>query len=135
MSKGKVLRDWMGELSWKQQSAILSSLRGPDNFYSPNLKKISRWMRRITQNDADASSSYMEEGGLPSIEELKRDIEFCSVHYLSHLIQGLEVVGYKHLDSKVAGIAMKCYEGLVHQVLHLNPETKKQLEYRLRDLD
>ncbi|MCK5321175.1 hypothetical protein KAJ38_01230 [Candidatus Pacearchaeota archaeon] len=135
MSKGKVLLDWMCELSWKQQSAVLSSLRGPDNSYSPNFKRINKWMRRITQNDADASSSYMKDEGLPSIEELKRDIEFCNVHYLSHLLQGLEIVGYNYPDSRVAEAAIKCYEGLVHRVLHLNPETKEQLEYRLRDLD
>jgi len=135
MSKGKVLQNWMEELSWKQQSTILSSLRGPDSYYSPNIKKISRWMRRITQNNADTSSPYMKNEELPCIRELKKDIEFCSVHYLIHLLQGLEIVGYNHPDNQVAETAMKYYNDLVNRVLHLNPETKEQLEYRLKDLD
>ena len=92
-------------------------------------------MRKITQNNADTFSPYMKEEILPSIEELKRDIEFCSVHYLSHLLQGLEIIGYNHPNSETAKTAIRIYEDLVYQVLHLNPETKEQLEDRLRDLD
>jgi len=135
MGQGKVLQDWMGELSWKQQSVVLSSLRGPDTSYSPNLKRINKWIRRVTQNNADTSSQYMSDEKLPSLEDIEREVEFSSVHYFSHLLQGLEIIGYKHPDTKTARIARDYYEGLVREVLHLNPETKSQLEERLKDKD
>lgn len=135
MGQGKVLQDWMGELSWKQQSVVLSSLRGPDNSHSPHLKKIGRWLRRITQNNADISSNYMKDEELPTHKDIEREVEFSSVHYFSHLIQGLEIIGYNHPDTRIAETARDYYNSLVREVLHLNPETKSQLEDRLKDKD
>lgn len=132
---GKVLQDWMGDLSWKQQSVIISSLRGPDTHYSPNLKKISKWIRRVTQNNADIRGDYMKKENLPRFEEIEKEAEFCSVHYFAHLLQGLEIVGYKHPDYKVSGIARRYYEQLADKLLHLTPETKESLEKRLRDIN
>jgi len=133
MKRGKVIKDWMGILPWKQQSVVLSSLRGPDTTYHPNIKKINRWIRSITQNNADMSSHYMKKETLPSIEEIEKEAEFCTIHYLSHLLGGLEIIGYKHPDKTISNIAQKYYLSLVNRVLHLNPETKDQLENRLRD--
>ena len=47
MEKGKVLQDWMGKLPWKQQSVILSSLRGPDNFRFPAIKKLIDGLEKL----------------------------------------------------------------------------------------
>ncbi len=135
MGRGNVLQYWIEDLPWKQQSVILSSLRGPDTRYCSNLKKISKWMRRITQNNADISSPYMEDETLPSIEEIEKEAEFCTVHYLSHLLHGLEIIAYKHPNKTISNIAKNYYLGFVDKILHLNPETKDQLEGRLNDVD
>jgi len=135
MERGKVLQDWMGALSWKQQSVILSSLRGFDTTHYPNLKKIGRWMRGVTQNNADISSPYMKDETLPSVEEIEKEAEFCTVHYLSHFLHGLEIIGYKHPNETISNLAQNYYLGLVDIVLHLNPETEDQLGTRLKDID
>lgn len=133
MEKGKVLQDWMGRLSWKQQSVIISSLRGADTGYCPQIKKINKWMRGITQNNADISSQYMQEEKLPILENIEKEFEFCSVHYAIHFLQGLEIIGYNHPNDEISNMAKNYYYNLVEKVLHLNPETKEQLEERLED--
>jgi hypothetical protein len=132
MSKGKVIQDWMGELSWKQQSVILSSLRGPDLSRPVAVKKLNRWLRGITQNNADPSTEYMKEIILPDIEDLKEEVGYCTMHYFTHLMHALEIIGYKHPDKSVREIGEKYYLGLVDFV-HLNPETANQMEKRLED--
>ena len=135
MGKGKVLLDWMEELTWKQQSVILSGLRGPDTPYCHNIKKIVRWLRGVTQNNADKSHSYMREENLPPLKEIEKEFEFTTVHYGMHLIHSLEIIGYKHPDKKISKISKDYYVGLTKYFLHLNPETKAQLEKRLKDID
>ena len=132
---GLVLQEWVGALSWKQQSIVLSSLRGPDNLSLPNLKLVSRWIRGVVQRNADSSSKYMNSISFPNISGLREEVEFCSVHYLGHLLQGLEVIGYNHPDQLISREALGCYSGIVERVLHLNVESKSQLETRLRDIE
>jgi hypothetical protein len=129
----KVLLDWMGEISWKEQSVVISSLRGPDNLYTPNIKKLIRWMRGATQNNADPKHSYMQIDELPSFEEIEHEIAFCSMHYVTHLLHGLEIIGYKHSDKSMAKIARNYYLEIVKEFFHLYPETEIQMDTRLQD--
>ncbi len=132
MIDGFVLKDWMSELPWKQQSVILSSLRGPDLSRPVAVKKLNRWLRSITQNNADSSTEYMKEIVLPDIEDLKEEVGYCTMHYFTHLIHALEIIGYKHPDKSIRDIGEKYYLGLV-DFAHLSPETKEQLDKRLED--
>lgn len=132
MGKGKVLQDWMGNLPWKQQSVILSALRGPDTHRPNSIKDITRWLRRITQFDADPSTNYIGKATHPDLLKIKEDLEFCTVHYFCHLLHTLEIIGYKHPFQEIRHQANHYYEGLVNS-LHLNPESREQLEERLAD--
>jgi len=128
-----LLLDWTSELSFKQQSVLLSSLRGPDHTYCPNIKKVTKWIRGILQNNADPSKNYMARGELPHPKELEKEIEFCSVHYATHLLHALEIIGYKHSDEMVSGQANRYYTYFTSEIFHLNPETSEQLSKRLED--
>lgn len=132
MNNGFVLKDWMSELPWKEQSVILSSLRGPDLSRPVAVKKLNRWLRSITQNNADSSTEYMKEIVLPDIEDLKEEVGYCTMHYFTHLMHALEIIGYKHPDKFIRDMGEKYYLGLV-DFAHLNPETKEQLDKRLED--
>jgi len=132
MGKGKVLRDWMGEIPWKQQSVLLSALRGPDLSRPVAVKKVNRWLRNITQNNADLSSEYMKDISLPDIKDLKLELGYCTMHYFTHLMHALEIIGYKHPDESISHTAKEYYFGLADFV-HLNPETKEQMDKRLED--
>ena len=122
----------MGTLTWKQQSTLFSALRGPDNLRCENVKKVTRWLRGLMQNNADNSDDYMRDVGLPEIEEVNKELEFTSVHYFCHLMHVLEIVGYKHPDIEIRKQASNYYFGIV-RALHLNPETENELEKRLKD--
>jgi len=132
MGKGFVLQEWMAELPWKQQSVILSSLRGPDNVRPGSVKVVNRWLRGITQNNADSSTDYMKDLPHPSIEDLLSDLEYCTLHYYCHLMHAIEIIGYNCPEKKTAEIARKYYFAMTDD-LHLNPETKEQLNLRLSD--
>lgn len=133
MSKGLVQLEWMAQLGWKQQSVILSALRGPDNHHSPHIKKISRWIRSITQNNADPSHPYMKSTDLPTLEDFEDEFYFASTHYSLHLLFALEIIGYKHPDPATAKIAKDYYLGLVADIYHLKPESVTDLDDRLQD--
>lgn len=128
-----VLLNWIKELPWKQQSVLLSALRGPDTAYYPHIKKVTKWIRINLQNNADPTKSYMHQENLPSAKELEKEIEFCSVHYACHLLHALEIIGYKHPDEKTASYANNYYRYFSREIFHLNPETKEQLDKRLED--
>ncbi len=132
MNKGFVLQAWMAELPWKQQSVIFSSLRGPDLSRPIAVKKLNRWLRSVTQNNADPSTEYMKKIVLPKIEDLKEEVGYCTMHYFTHLLHALEIIGYNHPDKSVRDVGQKYYFGLV-DFAHLNPETKEQLNKRLED--
>ena len=132
MVSGSVLQEWMGSLPWKQQSVVLSSLRGPDNARPGSVKIINRWLRGITQNNADPSTDYMKDLPHPSLEELHRDLEYCSMHYYSHLMHAMEIIGYHHPLKEVSDVGMRYYAAMT-DFLHLNLETMAQLDLRLRD--
>jgi len=133
MGENYVLQKWMGEIPLKQQSVLLSSLRGPDNAYLPNIKKVTKWIRSIAQKNADPSREYMRTETLPKFEELERELNFCTVHYAVHLMWALEIIGYGHPDKKLAIIASDYYKELSTQLFYLQPETRKQLNKRLED--
>ena len=132
MNKGFVLQAWMAELPWKQQSVIFSSLRGPDLSRPIAVKKLNRWLRSVTQNNADPSTEYMKKIVLPKIEDLKEEVGYCTMHYFTHLLHALEIIGYNHPEEKTKDIAIRYYAAMV-DFLHLNPETKEQLNKRLED--
>jgi hypothetical protein len=132
MKAKEVLEDWMKELTWKQQSSLISSSRGPDTHYCPNIKRISKFIRKTTQKDGDAYGNYMKIDEPPILNSLKKEFEFCTIHYANHLLTGLEIIAYKHFNSRTASTAREYYVYLAGR-LHLNPETKKQMEKRLQD--
>jgi len=132
MQKGKVLLNWMERLTWKQQSAIICASRGLDTYYCPNIKRISKFIRSITQKNGDIYGGYMKTDKLPSYNLLKKEFEFCSVHYIVHLLQGLEIIAYEHQNKNISKTAKNYYIYFVHR-LHLNPETKEHMKKRLQD--
>lgn len=72
-----VLQPWVEQIPWKQQSILFSGLRGPDTAHCPAIKEVVRWLRKISQRDADPSQSYMAPG---ERDECVR----CGLHRMSH---------------------------------------------------
>ena len=88
-----VLLSWVQELDLKQQSALFSSFRGPDTLFCKEVKKLSKFIRQATQINADPETGYMEDNW-SSINPklLERELEFCTLHYVAHLCEGLSYI-------------------------------------------
>ncbi len=88
-----VVRSWSFELSWKEQTVLLTSLRGPDGLASEGVRDIIRWIRSTLIFNADATSGYM-------IEELRPNWRLGSdlgpPHFIEHLLLCLKVIERRH---------------------------------------
>jgi hypothetical protein len=131
-----VLQTWTSSLSWKMQTVLIQGLRAPDSHYCPEVKKVSRWLRSKVLNNADSKHTFMKSSAeLPDNKTLEDELGYCTLHYVSHLLYDLEIVGYYHPDAETRSAALDLYMDLVTDTLHLNVESKKQCEERLADVD
>lgn len=136
-----VLLPWVQQLPWKMQSVLLSGLRGPDTNGGEELKKITRWMRQVTQHNADPNHTYMRAPEAPSIDDAKlwQEIEYSTTwHYFGHLLHALEIIGYSEVrDGTQAStphrrFATYWYHRLVEH-MHLRVELAEVMKERLAD--
>lgn len=132
-----VLKPWVQELPWKQQSTIISGLKGPDSALCPNLKALTRWMRIVCQENADPEHTYMQDTSIDD-EVLWFELEYTSLHYAMHLIHALQVITYggmtvrNNIGNAMTKKAQWYYITLVRR-LHLTPETREEFAERLKD--
>ncbi len=130
-----VTQSWMENIPIKMQSTLLLGLRGPDNMRIPNVKKICRWLRSLTFKPGDPTNfhEFMELGLPERIKEksdMARELEYCPMHYYSHLMHALEVVGYCYPDHQIREHAFLLFSDMCN-LLHLNPENKIMFFERL----
>jgi hypothetical protein len=135
-----VTRDWVQELPWKMQSVMLTSTRGPDNHRYGSVKILNRWIRGQLFHDADPANPFIAEGSDPDnllerdfVAALQRELEYTTVHYYSHVLHTLEIIGYKHPEMEVWSVARELYSRLCHE-LHVIPESPSMLDNRLADV-
>jgi hypothetical protein len=139
-----VLQSWLEEIPIRMQSTLLLSLRGPDTHRCPEIKKIQRWMRGLTfrPGNPDNVDEFMtHRHDLPKFSEkgpLDRELDFCTRHFYSHLMHGLEVIAYRYPDSKndlgEAATAWQLY-CMMCAIFHVAIEDKEDFEERLKQID
>lgn len=144
-----VLQDWVTDLTYMQQSVLISSVRGPDGFdKDSDTKPIARWYRRsilISAFDDKALNDPYQDGGgsftgpIPiglTLNEIGENyfnkMDSIPLHYYTHFMHAAEIVGYKHPIKEIRGFWNKFYIRAVSK-LHLFPETEEQLDSRLGD--
>lgn len=131
-----VQRPWLYYLPWKMQTVINQGLRAPDSRFSPKVKIVSRWLRSVCLSNADSNHTFMcRKDEIPTWEDLDNEINYLTLHYVTHFIYALEIVAYKHPEEEVRQIAMNLYEGIVRFQMHLEIETEPALNARLADVD
>ncbi len=134
--KTPVVQLWVFDLPWKMQTVMIQGMRAPDTHFCINTKIVSRWIRSIVLNNADKNHSFMcRRKRLPKWEKLENELNYCSVHFFTHFLYALEIIGYKHPEEDKRTIAMGYYENLVNSMSHLNIETEKELDLRLADME
>lgn len=118
------------------QTVVNQGMRAPDTHFCKNMKIICRWIRTVILQNADKNHTFMcSKIKLPTWEEVDNEINYCSVHFATHLLYALEIIAYKHPDNKCRVEAMKLYKGITHYQMHFNIETEEQLDTRLADVD
>jgi hypothetical protein len=131
-----VQRLWLFKLPWKMQTVINQGLRAPDTHFCRNVKLLCRWMRGIVLNNADQNHTFMcRKEGLPTRDDLQNELNYCTVHFVTHFLYSLEIIAYKHPDKETQNIAWNYYNGLVSEMMHFKPESEKELDLRLADLE
>jgi hypothetical protein len=160
MSKGPVTQAWCHDITFMQQTVLLTAVRGPDGIakYHP-CKYLLRWFRRCTLvsslDGCVLTTPYHEGGGSfmgPSFDdrlvgnfdgnwepyldaqvgEYLRALDELPHHFQLHFMHAAEIVGYKHPNLEIRAWWLKTYLRLVHD-MHLWPETEKQMDSRLGD--
>ncbi len=121
---------WVQKLSFKEQSVLFSGLRGPDTHHSPSIKAIVRWLRPVTQVNADPSTDYMRVEQLPAWKDVTKDLEFSTVHYFGHLLHAMQIIAIHHPDEDIGNQASRFYLNMA-DLLHLEPEPPERMAKRL----
>src|SRR4051812_25302449 len=98
---GTVLRIWVQEIPWKSQSILQGGFRGPDDRKTPAIKSVNRWLRQISQYNADEAKDYMAKAALPDDYALCDELEYCPCHYTHHFADALRVVAVFHPDAEI----------------------------------
>ena len=128
-----VLQDWVGEIPWKCQSILLSGLRGPDHAHCPNVKAVTRWLRRVSQHNADPSGDYMQTTPLPAFVDVEKELEFLPCHFVHHLADAQRVVAIFHPLETVTTYAYGLHVWIALEMFHFMPESNETFLARRRD--
>src|ERR1035437_1688658 len=130
---GSVLQTWVEGLPWKQQSILFSGLRGPDHVLLKNVKQVSKWIRSVSQKNADPSKSYMNNISLPELDDLEKELEQLPVHFVHHFADALAVIAYAHPEQDTREYAYSVYAYIAEELFHFIPEPPDVFYWRHRD--
>lgn len=133
MSESVVTLPWVARLPWKMQSILFSGLRGPDTGHCPDIKQVVKWMRAVSQEDADPTKSYMSNPTMPPVEALEKELEFCSAHFVHHFADALRVIAHGHPDQHVRTQAFRRHLYIAEELFHFVPEEPEIFAWRHRD--
>lgn len=142
-----VLQDWVMELPLREQGTLLTCVRGcdlePKQWFSQGFadspgRRITAWIRWCFMNPADPREVDIPgaffQSVPPGADSRFRPSEFghLPLHWYTHIMHSLEVIGNRHPDPETAFVAVGLYREMVRS-LHLNPETKDQMIERLSE--
>jgi len=143
--KSSVLQPWVIELSFMQQSVLLSAIRGPDGIRKKHpCKDLIRYYRRcllISAFDKVAILDPYAEGGgsftgpvstpffTDSFMQSRDELPF---HYWTHFMHAVQIMGACHGHTDIRIFWTDVYERMVN-CMHLNVEYTEDMRKRLGD--
>lgn len=138
LNNNLVVQPWFINLTFKQQTVILSALRGCDGKCKEDIsKKITRFYRSIILKNADNTSSFMTTQDIITFkndfDNLLSDVDSYPIHFIFHLTHGIEIIGYHHPEDNIRQLFHELYCKTC-KALHVNIESKKELDERLKDI-
>lgn len=152
-----VLQDWVQELTFMQQTVLLTAVRGPDGIAKyAGVKMLLRWFRRcvlvsamdgtvLVTPDMDGGGSFtgpsfITDNAFPTweaqmdtiVDQYLREVDAMPHHFHVHLMHAAEILGYKHAEMRIRDWWCKVYERLANDA-HLHPESEAEMDERLGD--
>ncbi len=132
------IQDWLNDLNWMERGVLYATIRGCDGLPKGDVSKIVvRAFRTTILKAAQKTGSFLGQNQIPietyeAMKTLTDDLDHYPTHFLLHLMQASEVVGYEHPDEHVRHVWINFYLNLC-SAMHLNPEEKYQMRRRLKD--
>lgn len=136
-----ILYDWVQELGLRHQGVLLAAQRGCDGVGKQDVTKpIMRAIRAVTLVPYDARELYESKGYMyfeptsfrEAVAAVSKSMDEYPLHFILHLIHGLEVIGYKHPEWDIRAVFYAAYCKLVTK-FHMTPETEQHLDERLTE--
>ena len=142
-----VIQPWVHDLTYMQQSVLLTAIRGPDGITKEHpAKEVLRWFRRCVLlsafDGAVLADPYVEGGGSftgpanRDIDEIGTDyfhhVDEMPHHFQMHVMHAAQIVGFKHPEPSIREWWDRFYRYAVND-LHLFPESEEQMDRRLSD--
>jgi hypothetical protein len=133
--RASVVRAWVANLPFKQQTVVLCALRGCDGLPKEDPSKpFVRYYRHCVLLNAATpggpnDDGFMALGAAPDLRTFP-DLDRYPMHWVGHFMHGAEILAYNHDDPLVAAYWAAVYLKIVH-ALHLQPETLADLNRRL----
>lgn len=140
-----VLQDWVMELPLREQGTLLTAVRGCDNepkiwtstgvAYSPG-RRLTAFIRYCFMNPADEREVDYAEGSFfqskPPNPFIPSEFGHLPLHWYTHVMHALEIIGYKHPKNREQDLAIILYSSMVY-ALHLNTESPSEMIMRLSE--
>jgi hypothetical protein len=136
IGEGFVIRDWLQSLAWKEQTVLLTAIRGCDNRpIEDPVKPIIQEYRSIVLHDAVPSENdgFMKKFNDEERDRFLKHIDEYPLHWFKHFLHAVEIVGYKHPDDDIRDRWNNLYVKLCRDGLKVNTEKSHQLDERLSD--
>lgn len=158
-----VLQDWVHELSFMQQTVLLTAIRGPDGVpkYGP-VKMLMRWYRRcilISSLEGDVIDTPYKQGVGGSfmgpsydrtdyvgtgkmlwqdcmddiVSQYLREVDALPHHFQMHLMHAFQIVGVHHPQHHTIGLWFRKTYLRLVNDMHLHPELDEEMNERLSD--
>ena len=133
-----VLQNWLVEIPIRMQSTLVLGLRGPDTHSTEHIKAITKWMRGLAFKPGNPKNMPFMRATFPGriIEKgaCAKELEFCTQHFVSHLMHSLEVIAYRHPDQEISTHAFNLFSDIC-TLFHLPVEYIEAFEERLKQID
>ena len=145
--------EWLSKLTIQQQTVLMLGSRGPDGISKDHVcKDVVRCYRATifraamygeffpeSYNLTDKGDSFMSLDSMATpgiweetIRKFLYSIDELPHHWVSHMMHGAQILGYKYPMLVMRLRWLNLYEAMADDI-HLNPETETEMDYRLND--
>lgn len=132
-----IVQPWVEQLGLRYQGTLICAMRGCDGVGKEDSSKpLIRGLRGLVLEPAsERPSSFINLVSQERINQrfvaFLQNFDHYPVHYVLHLMHAVEIIGYYHPNKGCAYYCDHYYRKFCRKI-HMNPETKDQLNARLQ---